>query len=315
MNKKFRTISILASLMFLVSCLNSEKEKNMDETKLGNGFRLLETNCFSCHKANSRPKEKLIAPSFATIKKFYIPQNKTIEQFASELNKFIQDPSEAHSKIPAAIQQYGSMPKMNFSDSQVNDIAYYIFHKELESPDWMETNYLTDKEKFSKISLDVTPMERGKIFAMQTKGILGKNLMNAINSLGVDSAISFCSTKAIYLTDSVASSLNISIKRVSDRNRNPQNKANADELLYLEDATQKIKAGEKPSPQIIESEGVITGYYPIMMDKMCLKCHGGKTDIAPTTLAKIKKLYPKDKAIGYKPNELRGIWVVKMKDK
>ena len=34
----------------------------------------------------------------------------------------------------------------------------------------------------------------------------------------------------------------------------------------------------------------------------------------PETLNKIHELYPDDKATGYGPNELRGIWVIEMND-
>lgn len=44
---------------------------------------------------------------------------------------------------------------------------------------------------------------------------------------------------------------------------------------------------------------------------MCLQCHGSEKDIKPETLAKIKSLYPNDKAIGYQENEMRGLMVIK----
>ena len=46
---------------------------------------------------------------------------------------------------------------------------------------------------------------------------------------------------------------------------------------------------------------------------MCLQCHGNKeNDISTGTLTKINTLYPKDKAIGYGINQVRGLWVVEM---
>ena len=55
------------------------------------------------------------------------------------------------------------------------------------------------------------------------------------------------------------------------------------------------------------------GYYPIITNQSCLQCHGNtKKDIKPKVLEKIDLLYPKDLAINYKNNELRGIWVIEM---
>jgi hypothetical protein len=49
---------------------------------------------------------------------------------------------------------------------------------------------------------------------------------------------------------------------------------------------------------------------------MCLQCHGKPgTDISEATTAKLRQLYPNDKATGYGINELRGIWVVEMNKK
>ena len=56
------------------------------------------------------------------------------------------------------------------------------------------------------------------------------------------------------------------------------------------------------------------GYYPIITNELCMQCHGQTgQQISPGTLAKITALYPNDKAVNYKVNQLRGIWVVEMK--
>ena len=148
-------------------------------------------------------------------------------------------------------------------------------------------------------------------YALETKGVLGKNLMNAINTQGTEKAIEFCSTKAIVLTDSMSIAFNASIKRVSDKPRNPINMANDNETAFINELKQKISKGEKMTPKFTESDGKITGYFPIETNAMCLQCHGSKDlDIKPNVLKKIAQLYPKDQATGYKENQIRGIFVV-----
>ena len=148
-------------------------------------------------------------------------------------------------------------------------------------------------------------------YAIETKGVLGKNLMNAINTQGTEKAIEFCSTKAIVLTDSMSIAFNASIKRVSDKPRNPINMANDNETAFINELKQKISKGEKMTPKFTESDGKITGYFPIETNAMCLQCHGSKDlDINPNVLKKIAQLYPKDQATGYKENQIRGIFVV-----
>lgn len=148
-------------------------------------------------------------------------------------------------------------------------------------------------------------------YAIETKGVLGKNLMNAINTQGTEKAIEFCSTKAIVLTDSMSIAFNASIKRVSDKPRNPLNMANENETAFIDELKQKISKGEKMTPKFTESDGKITGYFPIETNAMCLQCHGSKDlDIKPNVIKKIAQLYPKDQATGYKENQIRGIFVV-----
>ena len=70
------------------------------------------------------------------------------------------------------------------------------------------------------------------------------------------------------------------------------------------------------NPKVTEGNGKILAYYPIETNEMCLKCHGmpNKT-IDAASMAAIKNKYPNDKAIGYKINEIRGIFVVEMNKK
>ncbi|NNF33756.1 MAG: DUF3365 domain-containing protein [Saprospiraceae bacterium] len=160
---------------------------------------------------------------------------------------------------------------------------------------------------------DVDLIFKGKEIAMNAQAFLGKNLMAAIQSGGTEYAISFCSERAIELTDSVAQVSNAGIRRVSDKNRNPMNKASGSELQYIQDAKKALAASEVINPQLEVIENKTYGYYPILTNDLCIQCHGNKsTDITESTLAELNRLYPEDKATGYGVNELRGIWVVEL---
>ena len=163
---------------------------------------------------------------------------------------------------------------------------------------------------------DLTPLEQGLNFAMQTQKVLAENLMNEINTQGTVHAFTFCSAKAVTLTDSMALALNIQIKRVSDKPRNPNNKANKQESAYITKSKEFMAKGEKIKPEMTETNGKMVGYYPIMTNQICMQCHGNQdTEVLSETLLQINKLYPNDKGIDYKINELRGIWVVEMNKK
>src|SRR3970040_2802023 len=87
------------------------------------------------------------------------------------------------------------------------------------------------KEETTVISKDVK--ETLQKYAVETKGVLGKNLINAINTQGTEKAIEFCSTKAIVLTDSMGTVFNATLKRVSDKPRNHLNMAKDNETAFI----------------------------------------------------------------------------------
>lgn len=169
---------------------------------------------------------------------------------------------------------------------------------------------------YSVYKNDKMPLEQGLSFAMQTQKGLAKNLMNEINTKGAVHALAFCSAKAYTLTDSMARVLNVQIKRVSDKPRNLNNKANKQEAAYIAKSKEFLAKGENAKPEMTEVHGKMVGYYPIITNQICMQCHGNQgTEVLSETLLRIKELYPKDKGINYKINELRGIWVVEMNKK
>jgi len=154
---------------------------------------------------------------------------------------------------------------------------------------------------------------KGMQLAGETQKVLGSNLMKAINEGGPVNALEFCNINAYPLTDSMATALKAHITRVTDQPRNPENAANDSQLTYIASAKQKLAAGKKVDPELSVIDGMVTGYYPIITNQMCMQCHGSENEqIDNNTLAKINELYPDDKATGYGVGELRGIWVVEM---
>ncbi|MCB0841256.1 MAG: DUF3365 domain-containing protein [Bacteroidetes bacterium] len=311
-------IITITFIVMLSNCTGNSKESDKavySEADLSMGFNLVETNCFACHNLNPDMTTR-VAPPMAMVKTHYIEKNTTQEQFINDLTHFMKNPNEKDTKMPGAIKKYGIMPKMMFSDEQLRAIAVYIYQTDIEKPEWFAEHYEEEKQKYQQKlnSANPTHVEQGLKYAMATKAVLGKNLLNAINTKGTEGALAFCNEKAIPLTDSMQNQLSISIKRVSDKNRNPDNAANLDELEYIMKSKHLLEDGEEIKPAIQEKGEKIVGYYPIMTTQMCLQCHGlPEKDIQAGTLSKLSSLYPEDKATGYGENELRGIWVVEMK--
>ena len=256
----------------------------------------------------------VVAPSLLEIKNAYLQDFDQQADFVKGLTAFMLRPSVENARMKGAVKQYGMMPDLSMSKQHYDAVATYIFLAELEDSLWYE-NYQEElanlQAKDEADTLDY--LQQGLDIALATKAVLGKNLLTAIKTRGTAEALSFCNERAAVLTDSMAMKLNAKVRRVSDKNRNPDQAAGPEELAYIQYAHATLKEGNKPKPQIQEMGGKQVGYYPIMTNAMCLQCHGdADKDIDPATLGKLKDLYPMDKAIGYGVNELRGIWVVEM---
>ena len=151
----------------------------------------------------------------------------------------------------------------------------------------------------------------GSKIALSTKAQLGKNLLEAIQKNGTESAISFCNEKAYIITDSMSKIHKSIIRRVSDKPRNLDNKASSIELSHIITFKQMLEGNKNIEPIIDISSNNVNFYYPIITNSMCLQCHGKPNeDIQAETMKTLSRLYPKDKATGYDINQVRGIWSI-----
>lgn len=158
------------------------------------------------------------------------------------------------------------------------------------------------------------PAKEGPAIITEATGKLIAALTEAITKDGPDGAIGVCSEKAPEIAGVVGQTHGVTLRRVTEKPRNPANAATEAELEILAAFAMEMKQEEPPTPKSVTSpEGGTTFFAPIVIPgPLCLQCHGDpEKDIAPETLAAIRKLYPEDEATGYKPGDLRGAWAVK----
>lgn len=315
---------LLLVLLVVASC---QKEKNIQSIPIDNsigefiniheGKKLMESHCYLCHSPNAAENEGRIAPPMVAIKARYIDKegyNK--EEFITAMNSFVANPTEDKALMYGALKKHGLMPKQAFPEGSIEKIADFMFDYQIEEPKWFKAhweshgneNWTQSGKKYLEEKTKKTYADIGLEYALGTKKILGKNLMETIQKKGNLEALSFCNIQAIPLTDSMSTKFNASIKRVSDKNRNPNNKANTEELKYIVQFKKELVAKKEIKPVVIEKENKVQFYYPIETNTMCLQCHGKQ--IKPEVSKQIMKLYPKDLAIGYSENEVRGIWSI-----
>jgi len=118
-------------------------------------------------------------------------------------------------------------------------------------------------------------------------------------------AISACQLQAPKIAEGISQD-GIRVGRTSHRLRNPDNRSPVWARPILEEYLADPSARTPRSLSLADDR---VGYVePIYMQSLCLTCHGESlaTDVAD----EIKRRYPQDEAIGFKPGELRGVfWV------
>jgi hypothetical protein len=161
--------------------------------------------------------------------------------------------------------------------------------------------------------LETEVRQRGQALVGQAFGVLSSRLGRVIAESGVPGAIEFCSVHAISLTTSVGTTNQVTLRLLTQRPRNPGNRAEGQALDILRQFDSALQAGTAPEPQVVaHTPETVTFYAPIMLAMpLCLNCHGQPgSDIKPEVDAALSRIYPQDEATGFRIGQLRGAWSV-----
>ncbi|HEC84104.1 MAG: DUF3365 domain-containing protein [Candidatus Parabeggiatoa sp. nov. 2] len=146
-------------------------------------------------------------------------------------------------------------------------------------------------------------------------GSLQSELKAAMKKGGPINAISVCHTKAPQIRAQFShKKAGFEIARTSLKPRNADNAPDEWEKTVLEQFEKRKAQGEDPKTlefhQVVETNGQRQLRYmkAIPTAEVCLLCHGAT--IAPDIQAKLKELYPDDKATGFKVGDLRGAFSI-----
>lgn len=175
------------------------------------------------------------------------------------------------------------------------------------------------------LSLLATPLlaDEAKL-KEEARGIAGKmppkllEVLDAeIKKGGHAEAMTVCRDKAPQMAKSLSEQTGWGIRRVSLKNRNPKAVPDAWEKAVLDDFDRRTAAGEKPTNMevgaiVAEGDKKFYRYMKALPTQdLCLNCHGMPDRIEPAVQAKLKEIYPDDKATGYSLAEIRGAITIK----
>lgn len=151
-------------------------------------------------------------------------------------------------------------------------------------------------------------LDRGEAMVQVAFDSLRTKLSGAIAQGGPAYAVEYCQISADDILASARSGRE-EIRRSSLKYRNPNNAPDEQETMVLKGMQKELLAGREASPQLLVQNGQAHYYQPILLQPLCLNCHGQvDSDIAAETLERIDSLYPEDRARGYEVGDLRGMW-------
>lgn len=152
-------------------------------------------------------------------------------------------------------------------------------------------------------------ISKGMAIQKDVYAALSSKLTEELTKGGPQTAIPYCNLMAYPLTDSLSEVYRANIRRATLQPRNPLNQATTEEVDILSKYSQSKASGEELHPVIRDNAQTIDYYSPIIMQGLCLACHGttGK-DISQADIDILRKFYPADAATGYALGDLRGIW-------
>lgn len=146
-----------------------------------------------------------------------------------------------------------------------------------------------------------------------------KTLQEKVSKDGAAAAVPFCreyaptygrekATEWAAKAKAVLGASSFRFRRVSLKNRNPNNAPDARQAEILQ-----LWEQGPAKPTVYQESGRFFTMHPIKLAQpLCLSCHGDAATLDKKAAAEIARLYPQDKATGYKLGELRGAFVTEM---
>lgn len=138
---------------------------------------------------------------------------------------------------------------------------------------------------------------------------LQKELSTALSEVGPVGAIGVCRSTAPAIGARLSEDSGFTVSRIARRNRNAQNGISPDlEALYSDLESSPMQDGSPRSVHGTVGERLVYLRAIPMQEQPCSTCHGSNID--PALSEVISQSYPEDRAVGFKPGELRGAFLV-----
>lgn len=165
--------------------------------------------------------------------------------------------------------------------------------------------------------LAASPIQADEALTKEAKGVMKQfggallgEVKKSMKANGPVGTIEVCNIKAPQIAGKISVDSGWNVSRTSLKYRSPANQPDAWELKVLNEFEARKAAGEDVNKIAYSEVATVNGQKTfrfmkaIPTGKVCLNCHAG--EIKPAVEAKLKELYPQDKARGYKVGDIRG---------
>lgn len=167
-------------------------------------------------------------------------------------------------------------------------------------------------KKVTDVEIMIKGEQMGMILLDSVEKVFKKELLTAMQRNGVAGAIQYCNLNAYDLVSNFEDSLEVEVRRVSDKPRNPIDTLRLYEQEIFEAYAYDTDAATSQIQQLDDRNLILTRPIKIT-NAVCLNCHGAVgQQITKENYDLIKSLYPDDQATGYNLGELRGMWSLKI---
>jgi len=141
---------------------------------------------------------------------------------------------------------------------------------------------------------------------------LKKELLGAMNDGGPAMAIAVCATRAPQIAAAHSHGKLITVRRITDRNRNPENLADSVQMEALSAMSSDSSIAELHEWRELGDRRVFCYYKAIKVNQLCIKCHGSIETIDQAVLESLTNNYPGDRAVEYNAGDFRGAFLVEI---
>jgi hypothetical protein len=180
-------------------------------------------------------------------------------------------------------------------------------------------SFAGEQEHEEKIPYKIA-QQKAKHAVHELHTIMKQNVKSKFKEGGIEAAAKFCADESYEKIKELDKKLgkDISIKRVSLFNRNPESYPEKSEKSIVKAFTMIARSDAHLPKQIVQVVDYTTYkvYSPaVMASRNCKLCHGKKNKVDPKVQQLFEEKYPNDNAYGFGSGEVRGAIVVTVKVK